>query len=495
MGTERFDYYLYTQNKDKIRKKLISGNIDYGSLSEMKFVDKFFAFVFASGFFDFAEATYPSPRAKKEVPPWFLLASVMAAKICGEESFLNIPHVLKNGTILKMLGLNLGTISGFNKKNKKERIYPCSQDTVRKFFKDTDPSGLTLWLNRKFSSWMGGMGAYKRGLYIEDASFIPLPGNPNYQNSDYIWLDEEGNHAEAGSPGARSVQCYKLTSLLNTNREASYYVYAGARIDPGSVNGLDEGKDLVEGFLKNGGYIDTLLLDRGYIDGPTLSHYKRDFKINWVIPLRSNMAAYDDAVGLCRRKDVKWTDYKTETDDSGFISKKEEVTSFFDIGTWENLTVPLHISVKRQTDYVKGKVTYFVLAHSKKYKYPAEAFDLYKVRTAIEERHRQLKCFWDLTKFPSPSYSLVVTQIVFKLICYSLMQLYLYRSDMGSLARKTISTITKKEMAGECVVILYSGSSYGVFDLDEYSLILMNLEEDCKKRLTGKIRTWNKSPP
>ena len=66
---------------------------------------------------------------------------------------------------------------------------------------------------------------------------------------------------------------------------------------------------------------------------------------------------------------------------------------------------------------------------------------------------------------------------------------------MGSLARKTISTITKKEMAGECAVILYSGSSYAVFDLDEYSLILMNLEKDCKKRLAGKIRTRNRSPP
>jgi len=495
MNQERFDYYLYTQNKDKVRKKLTSGDIDYGSLSEMKFVDKFFAFVFAAGFFDFAENTYPSPRAKKEVPPWFLIESVMAARMCGEESFLNIPHVLKNGAILNILGLNMGTVSGFNNKNKKKRIYPADQDTIRKFFKDTDPAGLIFWFNRHFSSWMVGRGAYKSGLYIEDASFIPLPGNPNYENSDYIWLDSNGNHAEAGSPGARLTQCYKLSSLLNTDRDASYYVYAGARIDPGSVNGLDEGRDLVEGFVKNGGHIDTLLLDRGYIDGPTLSGYKRDFRINWVIPLRSNMAAYDDVIGLCRKKDIKWQDYKRQNDDSGFTSKKEEVTSFFNISTWENLTVPLHISVKKETDYVKGEVTYFVLAHSKRYKYPGEAFDLYRVRTAIEERHRQLKGFWDLANFPSPAYSLVVTQIIFKLICYSLMQLYLYRSDMGSLARKTISTITKKEMAGQCVVILYSGSNYGVFDLDEYSLILIGLEESCKKRLAGKIKTWNRSPP
>ena len=75
------------------------------------------------------------------------------------------------------------------------------------------------------------------------------------------------------------------------------------------------------------------------------------------------------------------------------------------------------------------------------------------------------------------------------------MQLYLARSDMTELARKTISTIVKKERAGECVIILYRGSHYGVFNLDEYSFTLMNLEDDCKKRLTKKIKAWNRGPP
>ena len=134
-------------------------------------------------------------------------------------------------------------------------------------------------------------------------------------------------------------------------------------------------------------------------------------------------------------------------------------------------------------------------AHSKKYKYPSDAFDLYKKRTKIEERHRQLKGFWGFKKFSSPAFSLVTAQIVFKLAAYSLMQLYLLKADMKELAKKTISTITKKEKAGECVVILYSGPHYAVFDLDEYSFILMKLEMIEKNRLAKRIKTWNKSPP
>jgi DDE family transposase len=229
-------------------------------------------------------------------------------------------------------------------------------------------------------------------------------------------------------------------------------------------------------------------MDRGYIDGPTLTHYKRDHRINWVIPLKTNMAAYDDVIGLSRAKGTDWKTYHLEQNDDGFIAKKEEVTTFFNINSCENLSVPLHVSVKKETDYENGKVSYFVLAHSKRYKYPGEAFDLYKKRTCIEERHRQLKGFWDLAKFSSPAFPLVLTQIIFKLLAYSLMQLYLVRSDMAELAKKTISTIKKKERAGECVIILYSGSHYGMFDLDEYSFILMDLEDDCKKRLAKRIK-------
>ncbi len=242
-------------------------------------------------------------------------------------------------------------------------------------------------------------GAYRSGIYVEDASYIILPDNKNYQTAEYVWLDKDGNHAAKDTPGARATLCYKFTTLINTDREGSYYLYAGARIDPGNAHGLNEGRDLVEGFAKSGGYIDTLLMDRGYIDGPTLTRYKKDLKINWVIPLKKSMAAYDDVMGLARAKNVDWKLYRLEQDGSGFTRKKEEVASFFNIRSWENLTCPLHISVKRETDYENGVVSYFVLVMSKRYKYPNEAFDLYKKRTTIEERHRQLKGFWDLAKF------------------------------------------------------------------------------------------------
>ena len=495
MNQQRNNYFVYTKNKSKVERALRQGNIDNGAFSQIGFVDEFFAYLMSSDFFPFCEHTYPSPRVKREVAPWFLLASLVGAKMVGEKSFRNIPYVLANGSLLKLLGFNIGPLPGFNNKNKKKRIFPVDQDTIRKYFKDTNPDKLTRWFNNDFSAWLSKKRAYSSGLFILDASFIPLPSNNTYQNASYVRLDKDGNHAEVDDRDAKNTLCYKLSSLLNTDREASYYIYAAARLDSGCINGLYEGKELVENFIAGGGYISTLLIDRGYLDGEMLADFKRKYKINWIIPLKSNMSAYDDAVGLSRAKNAKWELYKTEQNIDGFAVLKEEVITFTHVSSWEQLDVPIYISVKKTTDYQNGNVSYFVLAHTKKYCTFAEAFDLYTKRTAIEERHRQLKGWWSLTSFTSTSYSLVLTQVLSTLITYSLMQLYLISSDMQDLASKTIDTIVKREKRGRHVVICYSGSNYGVFDIDEYSFIIMDLPSVYKERLKKKIRLWNKDPP
>lgn len=150
--------------------------------------------------------------------------------------------------------------------------------------------------------------------------------------------------------------------------------------------------------------ISTLLIDRGYLDEDMLSDFKRKYKLNWIIPLKKNMSAYGDAVGLSQARNAKWELYKTEQNMDGFTILKEEVITFAHITSWEQLGVPIYISVKKTTDYQNQDVSYFVLPHTKKYSTFDEAFDLYQKRTKIEECHCQLKGWWSLTSFTSTSY-------------------------------------------------------------------------------------------
>src|SRR4029077_1033815 len=61
----------------------------------------------------------------------------------------------------------------------------------------------------------------------------------------------------------------------------------------------------------------------------------------------------------------------------------------------------------------------------------------YGLRPNIEERHRQLKCFSDLAYFTSRRFSLVVNQVVFTLLVYSLLQWYWQRIRRPELNRRT----------------------------------------------------------
>ena len=93
MSQQRFDFFVYTQNKKKVAQDLATGDIDYGSFSKMDFVDEFFAFVLATDFFPFAENTYPSPRAKTEVPPPGFFLHLLWQLRCMEKIAFQIYHM------------------------------------------------------------------------------------------------------------------------------------------------------------------------------------------------------------------------------------------------------------------------------------------------------------------------------------------------------------------------------------------------------------------
>ena len=90
---------------------------------------------------------------------------------------------------------------------------------------------------------------------------------------------------------------------------------------------------------------------------------------------------------------------------------------------------------------------------------------VYGLRTDIEERHRQVKCFWDLTRFHSTAWSLVVNQLVFVCLTYSLLQIHLLlRQGHEELNRRTWPTSHRLLPYGDRVII-YRQQYFGFFTL------------------------------
>ena len=74
----------------------------------VSFSDKFFSFLLSIGFFEFVEETYPSPRAKKNIPLWILVGLMFQLKLGASNSFYKLPGILKSGVILTRTNFNIG---------------------------------------------------------------------------------------------------------------------------------------------------------------------------------------------------------------------------------------------------------------------------------------------------------------------------------------------------------------------------------------------------
>jgi hypothetical protein len=113
--------------------------------------------------------------------------------------------------------------------------------------------------------------------------------------------------------------------------------------------------------------------------------------------------------------------------------------------------------------------------------------ELYGLRSDIEERHRQVKCFWDLTRFYSTAWSLVVSQTVFVCLTYSLLQLHLLKEGHAALNRRTVQTTRRLLPDGDRVVV-YCQQYFAFFTLLEHMELTLSLEEKARQRALLKTR-------
>jgi hypothetical protein len=279
--------------------------------------------------------------------------------------------------------------------------------------------------------------------------------------------------------------CYALSELLHIGKEDRPFIFAGYQWGPGNTDELVQGEQLVTDFVDavGKGVMKLLIVDRGYISGPFITYVKQKLGSDVLIPLRSNMDALTDSKQIAESLNYKWIKYREHTKYD--VKYVEEVTVVENVDIWEKCEVPLYVSIMRITG-TDGSVRYWGLSSTFKPRNAKEAFELYELRTQIEERHRQIKNFWNINKFSSPHESLIEAHVMFTLLTYTLVQLYLNKKHLNDLANKTISSLKSEERMGVNSIIVYSENYFAVFDLDDYTEIVVDLTDEAKSR----IKKW-----
>ena len=490
---------------------------------------------------------YPTPREKQEVPVWLYLASELSLKLHGSESYHAFPRVLRSGGLIDALGPQLGgrktthpetrdvTLScpGFNSKNDYDRQTPCDQDFLRKFARDTGADRLHAWFNREVPRCLRSLRLFdEEGLFIGDGSYLFVPDNEHYEGSDRMWFDEH-NHpvdAEQADPRRHRLhRCYKLVSLIHINRQLDFFFTVAARVVPGRRHECPILYELVNEVVRAVGrdVIQVLILDRGFIDGAQMGRLQQDYRIETILPVRANMDLHADALGLTRLRDFRWEPYvpvppqsapaappkpprvvKREAQRQQTLAqrKAERAAQTCErpaaapadppqtllgrgrgLLSWTQCPVPLTAVVNRERDE-HGEVRDWVLVSTSARRTAAEIRSTYELRPAIEERHRQYKCFWDLTRMHSCAFSLVVNQALFVLLAYTLIQAHLVLRRRQELNRGVWERTWELLSPTLEVVAVYYRQRFCLLTLAEYGRILLDVAEPFRGKLRDRLR-------
>lgn len=485
--------------------------------------------------------TYPTPRQKEEVPVWLYLASEISLKLHGAAGYHAYPHVLRSGGLVTALGPQVGrkavhpetgdvslACTGFNEKHTFDRQTPCDQDFLRKFARDTETTRLHQWFNREVPRALRSLRLFdSEGLFIGDGSYLFVPDNEKYEGSDKLLFDEHNHPVNPQAVDLKDKRyqwrrCYKLVSLIHINRELNLFLTVAARVTGGRCHEGPILYELVDGFVKavERGWMKLLILDRGFIDGPQIGRLKTDYGIDTVIPLKTNMDAYHDVMGLTRLKDFGWEPYQPpvarlrgqkDRPKPPVIVKREQKRqqtlaarkglpppppipysqTFLGIArgvsSWSDCPVPLTAVVNREIDS-SGKTDHWVLVTTASDFTAPHIRSTYALRASIEERHRQYKCFWDIPRMHSRQLSLVVNQVLFVLLAYTLMQAHLFLRHRQELNRRTRSRTL--DMLGPTVevVAVYHQQRFCLLSLPEFSVILLEVAEPARVKLLQKMQ-------
>ena len=541
----------YEHDQGFVIEQFKEGKFDYiDSANEVMEAD-FFRFIGARKYLKELASSYPSPRKKEEVPTWFYLAGNLSMRLHGVHSFHAFPYVVRCGGMLNAFGPEVArktthpdsgdvtlACNGFNEKNDYDRQTPCDQDFLRKFSKHTSPEKLIEWNNRDVARLYKRHKLFdKSGVWIGDASYIFVPDNPAYEKSVRMLFDEHGHPVDSGrlakmppTAAARCQwrRCYKLVSLLYVDPSRNFFLRAVMRLVPGNEHECPILYDMVDKFVEEVGddVIKRLLLDRGFIDGERIAHCKRKLGIDILIPVRKDMDIYHDVLGLLKLKDAKFQEYRApkrepvdgprlphspekvrqrELKRQRTVTAKKaelppppphevlvrsEVAGFKELRTFASCSVPLNVIVNRE-QFADGTTNIWMLLDTKPLTGsdgPCERRAEYGVRTEIEEGHRQFKCFWDMTKFTSRAFSMVLNQIVFVLLAYNLLQIFLRAQSEPPMNRRSRSRMGEILLSTAAVIIIYADNRFATLTPLAYTELLLTLNEEARRKVLHKTR-------
>jgi hypothetical protein len=503
---------------------------------------EFFELCFREQMLEALAKTMPTKRKKAEVPKWFVLAANLSLKLHLENAYHAFERVVRCGGLLAAMPPELASkhldpktqqillaCQGFNAKNHYTRTTPCDHDFLRKFVLAVPATEWQAWFNGAVQRTFQRYGFFDpAGIFIGDGTYLFVPDNPGYEGSVVMWFDEHNHPVKYEEltvqerQKAHRERCYKLVSLLHLRGDC--YVYAALAVVPGKAHEGPVLYQLVEQFVKQvgKGVIQRLILDRGFVDGKNITRCKLEWGIDVLLPMKRKMDIWEDAWALGKRcpwqelavptpapkpvpaqrpesiirreakrqKTLAANQAKEPPPAPATVRVRTEICPIQGFQSWSECGVPINVLLIRET-YADGHQDEWALMDTRPV--GPQTKDEYELRPKIEERHRLIKCFHDLSDFHSQRFNVIVAQVVFILLSYTLRQWQLWKCQQQDLAGKTPGFLGRQLNVRSEYVVIYHQNAYTRMPLVTFSRELLEMPAEARAKALVKVRHLEQS--
>jgi hypothetical protein len=504
---------LWARNGDAVREAIELGELVHLDTASEELTDEFLLFAIESGLLKRWAESFPDPRNEPEIEMRVIIASQMAARFAKIYSLRKSGYVLRSAQVLGALGYSpkvLEANEGLSRRGTSDDQL-LSGDTLRKLLvkmeREVDPQSplelppvkpsagakarqrrsrravksdmevaeargqrvaakLLSWYNDEVAASMvayAALGAGRR-IHILDTTKVQVPlETATYECSGVVKNDD----------GSRS-RGYKLATLRTLLDHAGVITHVG--LCPIQVHDVA----LCDPFFKTAAVLragDLLLEDRGFVDGEMLSYLKQQRQVDVIVPLKSTMLSYQEAVQLAQLQ-AQWQGHPTREDQQiAFVKGVEHV--------WDGCRVPLNACVIRYWHRKKQEYDHIVLATTDETLDSKWIIHHYEERPEIEQDYEQMKSGgWYLKKLSSTRYSEIVFYILSVVLSYSLYHLFSNTQTGARFADKTREALAFEQLRSRRThVIVYARGYFEIFETLSFVQLVLKLPPFAQDRL------------
>lgn len=517
---------LWARNGEAVRQAIELGEIVHMETASEELTDEFLLFALESGLLQRWAATFPDPRQKCEITREVIVASSLAARFAGLYSLRKTGYALRSARVLGALGYSVEVVEpgkGLSGRGTQDAT-SYSGDALRKLLvqmeaqvkipkrlltaraaapgpalaaaggpipvrerrsrraakqgvseREAELRGravadqLLNWYNAEVGPSLlsyAELGAGRR-VHILDATKIEVDLETGTYECSGVVKNEDGT-------ASRGYKLGTLRTLLDTAG-----LLTQVAIDAIQVHDLALCRTLLASspVLRAG---DLLIEDRGFIDGATLADLKQRRQVDVIVPLKSSMGSYQEAVQLAQAANA-WRAHPSRPDQQiAWVAGVDHV--------WDECPVALNAGVIRFFNKKKQATDYIVLVTTDLALNATWIIRHYEQRPEIEQDYEQMKSGgWLLKKLSSTRYSEIVFYILTVVLSYSLYHLFTNTKAGVRFAQKTRQAIALEQLCTPRThIIVYARGHFEIFETLSFVHWILQLPAATQERL----RVW-----